>query len=117
MPRNPGHRNTVTSQQTGKRNFRHPFGQRHYGRNGHGGRTAEKDVDPELVAARNRFRMMSTDAAMNLIMESRLPVRLKPVAGKLDPVHPQIRFGQTWVRRTLAVHLRQRQERTAIIRP
>ena len=59
-----------------KREFRQALGQRHHGGHGHGRRPADKDVHPQRLAAANRRRMMHADAAMDLIVQADLVVRL-----------------------------------------
>ena len=107
----------MTGQQTGKRDFRHPFRQRHNRRNGHSRRSAKENVNPQQVAPGNRFSMVSADAAMNLIMKTGLLVLLIAVAGDLNPVHTKVGLGKTGGCRAFTVHLRQSQKGAAIPRP
>ena len=61
--------------------------------------------------------MVHADAAMDLIVQAHLAVRLVLAAGKLDAIHAQIAVAgprPLWI---LAVHLGQRDECPAVVRP
>ncbi len=64
----------------GERQFRHPFGQRHNGRQRQRGRTADDDVDAERDTAPQRGRMMHADATMDLVVQPHLAIRLVLIA-------------------------------------
>ena len=68
-----------------------PFGQRHDRGDRQGGRAADEDVHPQRLAPTDRRRVVHADAAVDLVVQPDLAVRLVLVAGELDPVHPQVR--------------------------
>ena len=78
----------------GERQLGQALGQRHHGGDGHGGRAADEDVDPQRLAATDRRRVVDADPAVDLVVQPDLAVRLVLVAGELDPVHPQVGAGQ-----------------------
>ncbi len=61
--------------------------------------------------------MVHADAAMDLVVQADLPVRLVLVARELDPVHPQVGSRRARPVGVFGVDLRQGDERTAVHRP
>ena len=107
----------MSGQCAGKRQFGHAFGKRHHRGDGHRRVAANKDVDSKRLFRINRGLMLDPDAAMNLIVQSNLAIRLIIVAGQLNPVHAKVGFAQSGGADIFAVDLRQRDERAAIVGP
>ena len=84
------HGDPMSSQCAGKRQFAHPFGQRHHSGNGHGRITADKDVDSKRFARLDRSPMVHADSAMDLVVHADLSVRFVLVARKLNAVHAHV---------------------------
>ena len=80
-------------------------------------RAADEDVDAERHAARDRRGVVHADAAVDLVVQADLAVRLVLVAGELHAVHAQVGVPPAGPVGVLGVDLRQRDERPAVARP
>ena len=80
------------AQGAGEQQFRHPFGQRHHGREHQGGRAADSDVHAQWFLPADRRGVVNADSTVNLVVQPDLAVRFVLVARKLDPVHAEIRL-------------------------
>ena len=84
------HPHRSASECRGEQQFRQPLGQRHHGRQCHGGGATDEDVDSQLLAASNRRRVMHADAAMDLVVQTDLAIGDIVVAAQLDSVHSEV---------------------------
>ena len=110
-------RDPPAAQGTGERQLGQALGQGHDRGDRQGGRAADEDVDPQRLAATDRRGVVHADAAVDLVVQPDLAVRLVLVARELNPVHPQVRPRQAGPVGVLGVDLRQRDERPAVHRP
>ena len=111
------HRDATAAERAGERQLGQALGQRHDRGDGHRGRAADEDVDPQRLAAADRRGMVHADPAVDLVVQPDLAVRLVLVAGELDAVHPQVGRRQAGPVGVLGVDLRQGDERPAVHRP
>ena len=115
--RRPHQPHAPAAQRAGEGQFRHSLGQRHHGGEGHGRRPADEDVDAERHAAAQRLGMMDADAAMDLVVQADLAIRLVLVAGQLHAIHAEVGVPPAGPVGVLGVDLRQRDEGAAVARP
>ena len=111
------HRDPTPPSAPAKASSGSPSGKRHDGGDGHRGRPADEDVDPQRLSPADRRGVVHADPAMDLVVQADLAARLVVVARELDAVHPQVGPGQAWAVGVLGVDLRQGDERPAVHRP
>ena len=70
------------AQRAGKRQLGQRLGQWHDGSQRQGRRAADKNIKPEGEPMLDRQRVMHADAAVNLIMQPDLPIRLILIAAR-----------------------------------
>ena len=99
------HRHAAAAQHAGQGQLAHAFGQRHHRGDGHGRRPAHEDVHPQRLAAAEGGGVVGGDAAVDLVVQPDLAVRLVLPAGKLHAVHAQVAPGQARRRRGLRCRL------------
>ena len=113
-----GHdRQAVAAEQAGKGQFRHPFGQRHDRRQGQARRPADEDIDPQRLARPDGLGMMDADAAVDLVVQADLAVRVHSGCRRAAPGTCRGWSGASPGGRDLAVDLRQGDEGAAVLRP
>ena len=116
-PRALRHPDAASVQRARERDLRQPLWQRHHRRDRHRRRTADEHAHGEAFTARDRGGVMHAEAAMNLVVQAHLAVLDVVVAGELDAVHAEVGVTESLLLRVLGVHLRQRDERTAVVGP
>ena len=107
----------MPGQRAGKRQFAHPFRQRHHGGDRHGWVATDKHVDAKGSLQFVGLFVMDTNAAMDLVVEPDFRFRIIIVARNLHAVHTHVGLHQPRLAGVLGVHLRQRHKGSAIIRP
>ena len=111
------HRHPPPAQHAGEAEFAHALGQGHHGGHGHGRRPAHEDVYSQFFVASQRGRVMGGDAAMNLIVQAHLAVRLILPAGKLHAIHAQVAAVEARRVGVFGIDLRQGDVRPAVVGP
>ena len=91
------HGHAAAAQRAGEGQFAQAFGQRHHGGHGHGRRPADEHVHPQRLLQFQGRGMVHADAAMDLVMQPDLAIRLVPVAAELHAIHAQVRTQQARV--------------------
>jgi hypothetical protein len=107
----------MLSEYSGNDEFAHSFRKRHYGGESHAWCAANENSDGQRLSTGKGFRMMSRNAAMNLIMKSRLIIQQIIIAGNLNAVHSEIGSTESGTAHRLRIDLRQCQIGTAISLP
>ena len=111
------HPQPPAAQRAGERQFGQPLGQRHHRGHGQRRRAADDHVHRQRLAAPPRRRVVDADAAVNLVVQPALAVRLVLVARELHAVHAEVRLHPAGRSGCSVYTCGQRHERPAVQRP